>query len=298
MRQFLRDILWVILFGILILLPLEIFSSQKQQTTHPLALQYQFMEQHPDSVSTLILGHSQTAAGINPRLISDSVFNMSYSGRIIYFDRLILSKYIDRMDNLKTVIYPMHYSFNGAMRFFEGGEGMSTSLYEYRHYMHIFPWRYPLRGIRSYSQFLSGMFAISQLETGRFGNKKSENIYGYAPLEGHTDWRNEYDLIQIKQEEFTDDLTEMARLCATRGIRFIVIVCPFTDEAIAKVSPEGMNNMQHVIDTVRRHYPVEYHNYLSNEQFIHDTMLFYDWSHLNNKGAEVFSHRIKQDLGL
>ena len=159
---------------------------------------------------------------------------------------------------------------------------------------------YAAEGLLSYSQFLSGFVGINQLD---FGEKQSpsvkkEETYGFAPLTGHADWRNEYDLIQTRQDDFEEDLMAMAKLCAERDVRFVVIVCPFTDEALAKVTEAGLQNMQGVVDRTQMNYPVEYHNYLADEQFRHDTTLFYDWSHLNSEGAKVFTQRVKEDLGL
>ena len=297
MKRFLTDILLTLLLGVLIVLPVEVWLAKEPSA---LARQYDYLENNPSDIKTLILGHSQTAAGLDARELGDSAINLSYSGRIIYFDRLILEKYINRMDNLRTVVYPMHYSFSGAMRFFAGGGGKASFLYDYRHQMHLFPWRYAAEGLLSYSQFLSGLVGINQLD---FGEKQSSSVekeetYGFAPLTGHADWRNEYDLIQTRQDDFEEDLMAMAKLCAERDVRFVVIVCPFTDEALAKVTEAGRQNMQDVIDRTRTQYPVEYHNYLADEQFRHDTALFYDWSHLNSEGAKVFTQRVKEDLGL
>lgn len=301
MRFFLKDILCVLLLGCVIVVPCEIWMSTRH---HALKAQHDFLERYPSNVKTLILGHSQTAAGLDPAVLGDSAYNLSTSGRIIHFDALLLQRYIDRMENLQTVVYPAHYSFSGAMRFFTHKGNRESIVHDHVRHLHLFSHRYPLLGLMSYSEFLSGNIRLGNAEETL--KKKPYHLapdletdpLGFAPLDGHADWRNEYDLIQTRQEEFSDDLATLARLCASRGIQFVVITCPFTDEALDKIAPEGMQNLQQAIGKVQKAYPdVEWFNYLADEQFRHDTSLFYDWSHLNRNGAVVFSRRVKEDLG-
>ena len=285
------------LLGILIVLPFEIWISSQNNV---MKSQYTFLEKNCSKIKTLVLGHSQTAAGIDPSLLGDSVYNLSYSGRIIHFDVILLQRYIDQMNNLQTVIYPLHYSFSGAMRFFSHKGNRESIVHDHTQYLHLFSCRYPILSLISYSEFLSGNIRLDNIKSIYNPSQNTVNTsLGFLPLHGNTDWRNEYDLIQTQQAEFTADLITLARLCSEHKVCLKIITCPFSDEALDKVTPEGICNLQTTIERVQSLYPsIEWYNYLNDEQFQHDTTIFYDWSHLNSKGAMIFSQRVKNDLNL
>lgn len=161
MRPFLKDILCVLLLGCVIVVPCEVWMSSRH---HALKTQHAFLEAYPSRVKTLILGHSQTAAGVDPALLGDSAYNLSTQGRIIHFDALLLQRYIDRMENLQTVVYPMHYSFSGAMRFFSHNGNRESIVHDHVRYLHLFSCRYPLLSLMSYSEFLSGNIRLGNAE--------------------------------------------------------------------------------------------------------------------------------------
>lgn len=299
MRIFFKDIIFVFLLGILILLPFEVWMASQK---HVMKAQYSFLQNNCSNVKVLVLGHSQTEAGLNPTLLGDSTYNLAVSGRVIHFDVLLLQRYIDQMDNLQTVIYPMHYSFSGAMRFFSHKGNRESTVHDQVRYLHLFSFRYPMLSLISYSEFLSGNMRLDKVKRLCPPSQNIVDSYsslGFIPLYGHTSWRNEYDLIQTQQEEFTSDLTTIARLCSEHGVCLKIITCPFSDEALDKVTPEGIHNLQTTIEMVQSLYPdIEWYNYLEDEQFRHDTSLFYDWSHLNYVGSALFSQRVKNDLAL
>ena len=58
-----------------------------------------------------------------------------------------------------------------------------------------------------------------------------------------------------------------------------------------------MRTLYDIIDSVRLFYPIEYYNYIADEEFKSDS-LFFDNSHLNYLGAEKLTLRLKKDLGL
>lgn len=55
--------------------------------------------------------------------------------------------------------------------------------------------------------------------------------------------------------------------------------------------------MHQIIDDVRKEYPIEYKDYLHDENYRADS-LYYNSSHLNNIGATKFGAQIKNDFHL
>ena len=55
--------------------------------------------------------------------------------------------------------------------------------------------------------------------------------------------------------------------------------------------------MESIIDSVRLYYPIEYKNYMNDEEFRADS-IYFDSSHLNSIGADMFAKRIKLDFNL
>ena len=290
MKHFVQDIAITLLFGVLIVLPLEIYMAKKPD---PMAYQYSYMENHADRIKTLILGHSQTANAFDPHAVGDSAFCLATPSRVIYFDRLLLEKYVSCLPNLKTVIYPMHYSFSGACLFYSNQGMQEVVTYRHAKYMHLHVDQYPVSSALATSAFLSG-----QLRVGNMAGDNNIDSLGYAPWPGApTGWQSEDDVKQIRQEEFVQDLTVMARLCHEQGVRFIVITCPFSNAALEHVTDEGIANMYSVVDQVKALYPVEYINYLDTPAF-RDDSLYHDWSHLDRTGATLFANQVKKDFHL
>lgn len=290
MKQYLRDILITLAIGIALTIPFEVFYSHK---SNMMTYQYDYLEQHPDRIKTLIMGHSQSAYGINPYAMGDSTFNLAISGRIIHFDALLLKKYIDRMTNLKAVIYPMHYAFSGGCRFFNDDYNQHHIIFTHARFMDLPNDRYPIRSALSFSTVLSNHFDWKNYAD----TSATIDSMGYTKMTGCNDWFASDLMQQEGQAEFTDDLTEMARLCQAHGVRLIVVTFPLKARAQEQTTSEGIQNMHDVIAEVRQHYPIEYHNYMCDTLFASDS-LYFDCTHFNHTGATAFAKRIKADFSL
>ena len=103
MRQFVNDIVIIILFIAIICGSIYCYGIDYTQPTNNLYKQH-YIEQHGKEISTLLLGHSQAAYGINPWNLGDSVFDMAEPSRIPYYDKEILLRNIKYLPNLKTII--------------------------------------------------------------------------------------------------------------------------------------------------------------------------------------------------
>ena len=89
----------------------------------------------------------------------------------------------------------------------------------------------------------------------------------------------------------------MARLCHLHKVRFIVITPPCHDSYIVNVRQEGLDIIHGIIENVRSEYPIEYIDYLQDEEYRADS-IYRNCSHLNSIGADIFALRVKKDFGL
>lgn len=290
MRLFLKDILITLTIGIVLTIPFEVFYSHK---SNMMTYQYSYMENHPDRIKTLILGHSQSAFGINPHAMGDSTFNLAVLGRVIHFDVLLLKKYIGSMHNLKAVIYPMHYTFSGGCGFYEKTISRNTTIFAHARFMKLPNDQYPIQSVLSFSTMLSDHFSWKKYAD----TPPYIDTLGYTKIQGCSDWMASNVMMQVGQESFTQDLAEMAALCHKHGVRLVVVTFPMKERALNLTTPAGIQNLYNVIAEVQKHYPVEYRNYMGDDLLSPDS-LYYDCTHFNHTGATLFAQRVKQDFGL
>jgi hypothetical protein len=110
-------------------------------------------------------------------------------------------------------------------------------------------------------------------------------------------WANQNPPQQSDTSECIKLLIELAEVCQEYNTRLIVFTPPFPDDYIAEMTNDGRANLQQIIYSVYKKYPIEYHDYTDDKNF-RDPSLFLYWNHLNHKGATLFAQRIKEDFNL
>mgnify|MGYP001547327299 CR=1 FL=1 len=90
------------------------------------------LEQKSDEIETLVLGGSHTFYGVNPDQFDSETFNLSYVSQSLYFDYLLLDKYIDSLPRLKDVVMMIAHASMTYM--FGDGEESWRKFNYYRHY--------------------------------------------------------------------------------------------------------------------------------------------------------------------
>lgn len=305
-----RKFLLLELLGFLVFISTAIAIELYQvKVVNSYSYKHKFMEEKSDKIMTLLLGNSLMENSINPHFLGDSVFDLAMSGRWIYYDVKLLERYISKMTNLNQVIFGMGYAipFYRSYHFPEEDKDYADNQkYNYEKFMSI---RYDRPPYYYWFGFLNGRIRMRTLHDNLSYLQIDDLSYnGYECLEGQQDinWRsiqninpniifNPHAWEQIK--EYTGYLKEMARLCQQYNVRFIVITPPCHDSYIANVRQEGINILHGMIEEVHAKYPIEYINYLDDAEFRADS-IYYNCSHLNSKGADMFALRVKKDFGL
>lgn len=289
------------LTGLCFLLFWMILEYAIGQVSNQYSYKYNYIKNNP-SIKTLLIGHSHFADGINPYLMGDSVFDFATSGRgWLYFDVKLAEQLYPTMPNLKTVIFPLSYAVPyESPHYKEIDEGMKIRLYVYSKYMHvpydIFPQKY----------IYSSALICNQLGLSCW-LKQSVDSLGYEKRLGKTtNWQYMHninpdifkgDTATLCYKEYKNYLIDLAKICYDNNIRFIAVTCPCADCYIANTRQVGIDNLYALVDSVRAQYPIEYKNYMNDPEFRADS-LYYNSSHLNSIGADLFAIRVKKDFDL
>lgn len=289
MRQFVNDTIIIILFIAIIGGSIYCYGIDYTQTTNNLYKQH-YIEQHGKEISTLLLGHSQAAHGINPWNLGDSVFDMAEPSRIPYYDKEILLRNIKYLPNLKTVIYPLNYHLS-PWKCYYSKESCEQLANEYIHSMGINPPQEFI--IQPFGTTLRRLFSFKN-----YINKIDCDSLGYISLGDIFNDGLDFLVVPVEEDSIIDILCQMGETCKENGIRFVIISTPCNNTFNTQiVDTIGLNRISRIIDSVRNKYPVEYHDYLNHPDFRNDS-LYYGQTHLNHKGATLFAQRIKEDIGL
>ena len=131
--------------------------------------------------------------------------------------------------------------------------------------------------------------SLPSLLFGRWGNM-DRSLKGWKPLDG------QMDTMGVKAEEFPFPIhqqklqlfEQFIKSCQAKNIKLILIVSPMyicTDQDVFKV-PRDLANK----------YNVPFFDYFHDSQFLEHAELFYDFGHLNRKGAILFSNKVCNEL--
>lgn len=256
-------------------------------------------------IKTLLIGHSHFENGLNPYLLGDSVFNFALGGRGNWmgWEVKLAEDLYHTMPNLQTVIYPLGYNtpFESPHYRVPIKESVEEYMYFYTKYMHAPYDRKPEK-----YKYYSALY-FNKMGPKYWDNEKIDSL-GYKPFEGQMpDWRHQHNVNDSAfyygevadkcYTEFVENFIRLAKICHDNNIRLIAVTCPCSDAFIENTRPEIILKMESIIDSVRLYYPIEYKNYMSDDEFRADS-IYYNSSHLNSSGADMFAKRLKNDFNL
>lgn len=289
MKFFLRDTLFVSLIGIVVIMGLET-TIRLIPSDNTFSFKYNYMETCSSEIKTLLLGHSLFEESFNSNVLGDSTFNLAIRGRVSFYDVQLLERYIDRMLNLKVVLFPIHYALDNPCEYYDS-DGKEASVYHYYKYMKI--------------QTPECMYLYYLPKVTFQWEKKNHSIdtidsTGYARLtDGHykisQPLKRQY--TQVNCDIFFNNLRKIAQICYQHHVRFIAVTPPSTDVYLAYTTPDGVKRINDIINSIQEVYPIEYYNYLSDSAFRSDS-LYFDATHLSHRGATLFAQRVKKDFDL
>ena len=301
MRGFIIDIL----VGLIVFLGTWCVGEtalEKAGVNNNYSYKYHYVKDN-SSIKILLTGSSHIENGLNPYLMGDSVFDFAIGGRDNWrgWEQQLAEELYPTMPNLKVVITSIGYGNVYSSYHYQDLRDVDKEwLYMYSKNMHVYYDRYP--------EYLYYQSALLNNKMGlKYWINENVDSLGYSKLVGHQEnWREQQqvdsergfsDLGRLAYDENVQYITQIAKVCYENGIRFIVITSPCANCYIARTNEKGMKDIYDLVDRVREHYPVEYRNYLDDPEFRADS-IYYNSSHLNSIGADMFTKRVVKDFGL
>lgn len=299
MKNFVIDIIiGLVVFCTIWWLGELVFDCFKGQNEY--SYKYEYVKNSPN-IKTLLIGNSYFENGINPYLLGDSVFDFAINGRWIYYDAVLAKRLFPTMSNLQVVVIPIGYHQLYTSPHYTGFDHVHKEYaYKYAQYMDV-----------DYDEYPMALFLKSALINNHMGIKfwadETIDSLGYLKLEGKQDnWeeihnvpenllKNKY--ADVCYEEYKNYLMEIAKVCYANDIRLIAVTCPCADCYIVNTCEKGIQNLYDLVNNVNEVYPIEYKNYIDDPLFRADS-IYYNSSHLNSIGADLFAKKLKEDFGL
>lgn len=299
MKKLLQDISFTLVLTVAMITVLEIAIIR---TPNEYSYKDWYMTERADDIKTLLLGSSLFANSINPYIFGDSVFDGAMVSRTISIDNKILEKYVPSMQNLTTIIIPVHrgnfedtippmafqqpYVTYMGLRFEDGLRYRADVLLESLHWRNLKP-----------------VYVVPSYKKGQEMLQLVPDSLGYSPIlrvwDGHT-LRNEViskGKCNTYKDAFSQCVTSMADRCDTRGVRLIFVQPPVTNTVLNITDREVFSTLDSIMYSICRSHTCEYHSYFCDESFRSDS-LYGDDSHLNHIGATLFAQRVKEDFDL
>lgn len=274
----------------------KILELIKQANIPPVVDFYEYKRQgiefNKDKIERLVLGSSHGQAAVDTKVVPNT-FNLSIASQDMYQSFKLCEKYIPTLPHLKTVILFFSVFSSGA----EMQKTVNAPLCQY--YKNIFDidFKYPLEG-PYYKEVID--FMKSNLPP------LNKDYMGYSPIEGV--FNEEVSLINVKghikhakrnthQEEY---VRQIHKLCTQYGLNLLVIIPPHSPDYHVKCKELCL---QYNVDYTKLFTPlfditnkenIKVLDYFNAKEFKNDD--FWDWEHLNPKGAVKFSKLLLKEL--
>ncbi len=264
-----------------------------------------YLEENIGNIETLILGHSYAYDGINPEYFDDFSFSMAYVNQPLYFDNLLLDKYINKMPKLQRVILPV--SFFSLNRGFDD-IGISSRKYDYYRYYKIGQEIIPKWDIKKYSIIINKGQERSLVALAKYILPNKSNItcnkYGASTINrdifnpnNKVDDREIYSNVSLQKiAKNTEYLSKIAHICESKGIELVLVAFPITENFSQSINFEANNDivMDVVSGILEQYNNVKFFNYQDDKRFSNKDFKNYD--HLNYNGAKKFSIILWKDI--
>lgn len=299
MKDFIISIVFVVFCFVIIAFPVEYFLTCRQNNY---TYKYDYVNKHKDDIKTMLIGNSYFENSINPHFLGDSVFDFAVSGRWIYYDMMLMRRFVPQMKSLKTLIFPLGYRMPFEISYHYKPLRLLDKyyVYWYSHAMNV-----------DYDKLPAKYCYQSAIIVGNSSLMHPDSIYcdsiGYQKFVGQSlKWQEDQNIIpnlmyQKNAEnifvEYKQYLTEIAKVCSENNVRFIVIIPPCHDCFVQNANDEGLEKIHDMLKEISAMYSIEYKDYFKDIDFRADS-IYCNSSHLNSIGADMLAKRVKADFSL
>lgn len=260
------------------------------------------LESHEDSINTLILGSSHAFHGINPRYFRKPTFNLAYASQSLYYDSALLSKYINKLPNLKTVFlevsyFSLEYSLmdieeDWRSMFYYNAYGIPTERnkldWDIRKFSLIQLYKKDQVIQYIFSGFKNPEITMSSNGWDALGSGGS-CITGESRAIFHTSIMNAFNI-----DENSSYIEQIAVMLKKRGIKLILISPPVCNSYFKNMDSEKYLSNQKRLKYLSNKFRVEYFNYMNDQTYKDED--FIDSDHLSIVGAKKFTQILNQKI--
>jgi hypothetical protein len=306
----------IVLFSIPLLIVLLFFEIFLRNVDTLYIEKKKGLEAAADSVQLLILGNSHGAMDFNPDQFNLYAYNMAQVDQSLYFDKRIALQYISTLPRLKVVLINLDFH---SFYFSSEADRDNWTYYAYHiDYKNQLSLISKISYVYGYSpkiafEFLKRRIQIRHIRLGKHLidiNKDQYNntsiVKGWLPflgndtadmnVAGFTERAKEFNQVAEKSNERTqiiDDLEDFIVQLKNKNITPIFITAPCYSDFRTFLNKNILIQNQIDINNLCNKYHLKYFNFFE-EPFGKNE--YYDCDHLNDIGANRFSHLVNDSL--
>ena len=295
MKSFYKKILFFLIPILIVWAIVEVFY---QTTPNNYTYKTEQIAKKRESIETLLLGDSHILFGLNPDFLTSETFNIANISQSLYFDELILNKYIDDIPNLKTVVINISY-FSLSSK--ENSKEDRWRKYFYHNQMDLeVPLIHPL-DLRKYSLATTRKFqktfllidgyltegTIVNCYANGYGKQDDTNIVkDKKKISSIIAKKHEDNLLDFNQN--TKRVSRMIELCQSKDIKVILLQTPIHDIYYSLLNQKKTIKINTTLDSLTKVYKNTIHlDWTQHKSF--NTNDLRDADHLTNEGAKKCS---------
>lgn len=259
------------------------------------------LESRAERVEVLVTGASSSLFGIDPSKLGPDAVNVADVGQSLYYDRMILERYVDRLSRLRLVLLPI------------GTWGMETTLAKTRE---AWRWRFysryweippphpqpPLDPRRfSVAALFPPATRAKALFTFDLAHELDRNGFEVAPgtVVPRAAAEREYAIekavfSEANLAENAGELRAILDLLARKGVPAVIVVPPMNPAYFGLLDPDVRARDLAVIRDLTQEFHVTLVDYTTDPRFEEDAFL--DVDHLNGVGAARFSTLLGEEV--
>ncbi len=264
------------------------------------------LERNLEKITTLVVGSSHTFWGVDPAQFTEFGFNLGHAHQSVYYDAALTLSYLDRLPNLKHLIFPVSY--------FTFYYSLSDSPENWREMFYRKFWdikrstpKFDLgsfSNIHLYSLSKSARYPLKNFDVNlaedisELGYKKMHYRPHFQPNEKvakrKVEYYNHYYYRYNRSAEILANIDSLFTRLREREVTIHLVTTPAMEAHYKYYDPDILRSNEELIRAVCEKYGCGYFDYLRDSRFsVGD---FIDEDHLNEFGAEKFSKMLDAEV--
>jgi len=265
-----------------------------------------YMESNRDSIEILIFGSSRMWRGIYPDSLNYNVASLALGGSAINIDHKFFYKYIDKLPELKLVIFELSYHFLEVYRSETWVKNHLLHLYfDINNYIGEPPFKDNFLLTSNPREYFEKLFAFKYHDDHGFIKYDNEFAGTYALLDFDTALiRNRYIKDANKNWHTRENINrhkkncslvvEMLKTCERKNIKVLFLSPPKYYIYFENMNMGKLKRRNDFIKKILKKDEVYFWDY--DTLFPYDPKRFIDEHHMNFYGAKEFSHLLYKRL--